>query len=681
MGIQKYEKGIAETILVNRDFVEERLVSQSPIILHNKEEIEVIKSQQEDVVKVLLDFQFKLFSENKSLGIYSFAKQTTTFHFGSREFYQETDFKAISSKIINENRLEPFFYNHNNKVIYIVPLQMDNQKMISGFIYTYYTNPIATKNTILFILLGVFAFLMAILGARWVSLKTNQKINQLNNEINKLKSTGESIPESNDHFGVIAKSVNDLTEKYTNKHKTNKAILDGLPFGVIFYNANGAVQCVNETAEKITGFTKEEIIEFTSKGKLLDMADRVFWETLRSGETFLGFEGYCPTKSGIDIPVVTSTKQLIVDGIEIGRISTFSDVTEQKRLSKVEQRSKVMLDHISDGVITLNNHEEITSFNVGAEEITGLKEAEIKGKTYREVFDINIPIYSILLDTLYTGKEYKNEKREIDLKEGRKLYFIVTTRLLKNNQGKRIGTMGIYKEITPMIELEQQILRAEKLAVIGELAAGTAHEIRNPLTTIQGFIQLLGDSLQEASEKKYITLIISEIRRINQIIKEMLLLAKPSAPAHRRIKTEELIQDMVSFMIPEGALYNVILETRIDQMIPDLFIDEMQIKQVFINLIRNGIQSMKNGGTLKIIADYDQQKNEVKIQFIDQGEGIPPSVLKKIYDPFFTTKEEGTGLGIPISLQIMQNHEGNLVIESDVQQGTTVTITFPIFEV
>ena len=676
MNTQEYEKELAEILLKQEEFIADQLANTDPLIIHNHRQN--INVQHEGVSGILLDYSLGVFNDHHSLGIYSFENQMVSFYFGNEIVYQETDYKSIESKIKRENRTDPFFYGSMSNTMYVVPLKLDNQQLVSGYVYTYYSNPVESRNTELFLLLIILSFLMALIGARWVNFKTLFKINQLNNEINNLKNTGKSIPISNDNFGVIARSVNNLTEVYESKDKINKAILDSLPLGVIFYGPDGSIECVNETAEKITGFSKEEIIAFTSRGQFLDKADRVFWETLRSGEKFLGFEGYCPTKYGIDIPVVTSTKEIIIDDVVIGRISSFIDVSEQTRLRKVEKRSKVMLDHISDGVITINNQEEITSFNVGAEEITGLKAENIKGKRYREIFDTEVSIYSILLETLRTGKEFKDEKREMVLENNRRLYFIVTTRLLRNDEGKLIGAMGIYKDITPMIELEQQILRAEKLAVIGELAAGTAHEIRNPLTTIQGFIQLLGDSLQDKNEKEYIMLIISEIGRINQIIKEMLLLAKPSAPSKKMTKIENLINETISFMNPEGSLHNVIVETRMSERIPELFIDEMQIKQVFINIIRNGIQAMKNGGILKVTVNYNLQENMVEIQFIDQGEGIPPAILKKIYDPFFTTKEEGTGLGIPISLQIMQNHEGDLKIESDIDHGTTVTVTFPI---
>ncbi|KXG42563.1 PAS domain S-box protein [Tepidibacillus infernus] len=526
----------------------------------------------------------------------------------------------------------------------------------------------------------LFSILLAVMVAKSVEKRTQMRLRQLKEELDSLRNTGKPLSVADDHFGEIAQSVNDINENLSNKQRINKAILDSIPLGIIFYDDQGKVMYVNQKAYEITGYTKEEIERFTVKGNILNHSEYVFWKTLHSGESFFGFESFCPTKDGREIPVMTSTKPLYDSESKqmIGIISTFIDISEQNRLRKVEQHAKVMLDHISDGVITVDNFGVINGFNRGAEEMTGFKTEEVLGKYYDDVFIKRKTIFTKLTQTLRSGREYSNYKKEMIDVSGEKVFLMITTRILRNEQGKQIGAMGIYKDITLMVELEQQIQRAEKLAVVGELAAGTAHEIRNPLTTIKGFIQVFENELKDNDKKQYIHLVLDEINRINEIIKEMLLLANPSDSFKKWMQINQIIKETITFMSAEGAMYNVELVTDLQEELPLVFIDEGQIKQVFVNMIRNAIQAMKKGGIMEIASLYNPIQQRIEVIFTDHGEGIPEEQLPRVYEPFYTTKHDGTGLGIPVSFRIMKNHDGDLQIFSTQGEGTKVVLFFPI---
>ncbi|TCS79572.1 PAS domain S-box protein [Tepidibacillus fermentans] len=673
--VKQTEAEMADILLSEQVYMMNQL-EKSPLIINEKPEdiMNFSKAYAHGIQKILLGIS-KEGLNHGALGIYSSSKEKVVLHLGLKEILS-----IFSNPLIQLNLeyrgTDPFYTELNGKLVYFVPITENGS--VKGFIYTYHVDEQKQTDPYLFALIFLIAFVIAILGAKWVDLKTKRQINQLKQELQALQKTGEPLSMRDDRFGEIAKSVNHINEDLTSSYKVIKSIIDNIPFGIVYYDKNGLVQSVNEAAIQMTGFTKEEIENFTVSGNLLGDTQHIFWETLRSGESFLGFESFCPTKDGREIPVVTSTKPIYDEAGELlGIVSSFIDISEQSRLQKVEQRSKIILDSISDGVITVDNQGIIISFNRGAEEMTDLKAEQVIGKSYDDLFIKKKTIFTKLTLTLRSGYEYTNHKKKIKTEDGRTVHLIISTKLMRNENGEQIGAVGIYKDITKVIELEEQIQRADKLALIGELAAGTAHEIRNPLTTIQGFIQLLKYELK-GNNQQYLEIVLKEIAHINEIIKEMLLLAKPSAPQMKTASLNQIIKDTIGFMNAEGLLYNVKLGMKLADQLPSVDLDERQIKQVFINLIRNSIQAMDDGGEVIIKTSYDEIKRVIYVYVIDNGVGISEENLAKIYEPFYTTKETGTGLGIPISCRIMENHGGTLDIQSKLGEGTKVTLSFPL---
>ncbi|MFV9511849.1 PAS domain S-box protein [Tepidibacillus sp. LV47] len=674
--VKQTEAEMAEILLSEQAYMMNQLELR-PLILDEKleDEMNFTKISTHGIQKILLEIS-KEGLNHGALGIYSSMKGKVVLHLGLREILLIFSNKQIQSNLENSG-MDPFYTELDDKLVYVVPITENGKS--KGFIYTYHVDEQKQTHLFLFALIFLIALVIALFGAKWIDLKTKRQINQLKQELQALQETGKPLNLRDDRFGEIAKSVNHIKEDLTLRYQVIKSIMDSIPLGIVYYDKNGMVQSVNETAKQITGFTKEEIENFTVSGNLLGDTQHIFWETLRSGESFLGFESFCPTKDGREIPVVTSTKPIYDEsGNLLGIVSSFIDISELNRLQKAEQRAKIILDSISDGVITVDNQGIIISFNRGAEEMTGLKAEQVIGKSYDDLFIKKKTIFTKLTLTLRSGHEYTNHKKKIKTEDGRTVHLIISTKLMRNENGEQIGAVGIYKDITKIIELEEQIQRADKLALIGELAAGTAHEIRNPLTTIQGFIQLLKYELKGNNQQEYLEIVLKEIAHINEIIKEMLLLAKPSAPQMRTASLNQIIKDTIGFMNAEGLLYNVKLEMELADQLPPIDLDERQIKQVFINLIRNSIQAMDDGGEVIIKTSYDEIKRMIYVYVIDNGIGISEENLAKIYEPFYTTKETGTGLGIPISFRIMENHGGTLDIQSKLGEGTKVTLSFPL---
>ncbi|MDR4886684.1 PAS domain S-box protein [Fredinandcohnia sp. QZ13] len=231
----------------------------------------------------------------------------------------------------------------------------------------------------------------------------------------------------------------------------------------------------------------------------------------------------------------------------------------------------------------------------------------------------------------------------------------------------------IIRDISDRIKAEELMIKSEKLSIAGQLAAGIAHEIRNPLTAIKGFLQLFNDEFQ--GKQNYFDIIFSELNRIELILSELLLLAKPSEIKFKNKDIRIILRDVVTLLETQAILQNI--QINIDFVNEDSIItcDENQIKQVFINLIKNSIDAMENGGT--IIIRTRVTNDSIYILFIDEGCGIPKSILDRIGEPFYTTKEKGTGLGLMVSYNIIENHNGEITVDSKENEGTTFKIKLP----
>jgi PAS domain S-box-containing protein len=229
----------------------------------------------------------------------------------------------------------------------------------------------------------------------------------------------------------------------------------------------------------------------------------------------------------------------------------------------------------------------------------------------------------------------------------------------------------VIRDVTKKKEEQTRLIQAEKLSVAGQLAAGIAHEIRNPLTAIKGFLKIFGKNPKE----EYLNIISNEITRIEDIITELLMLTKPNMTQHLEVEITQTLRQIVTLFEPQAHLKNVSFTTNFRAAKSTIHCDENQLKQAFINFIKNGIEAMPNGGTIKIQTESVEDK--LQIEFIDDGVGIPEDKLKCLGEPFFTTKETGTGLGFMVSKKIIEDHSGQLKVSSTFGKGTTIRITLP----
>lgn len=241
-------------------------------------------------------------------------------------------------------------------------------------------------------------------------------------------------------------------------------------------------------------------------------------------------------------------------------------------------------------------------------------------------------------------------------------------------EGKE-ATLYIGKDITYKRKQTESLLqKSEKLAVVGQLAAGIAHEIRNPLTSIKGFIQLVHSETNQ--HKDFLEIVLAELERINAIIGEFLVLAKPNEVKFKKMNIQPLLDDVVSLINSQAMMENVQINLSYGMQLPQIVCEENQLKQVFINVLKNAIEAMPGGGVV-VVEAHKREDGYITLSFKDQGVGIPEERIPTLGEPFYTTKEKGTGLGLMTCLKIIENHKGDLRISSEVNKGTTIKISLP----
>ncbi|URM31051.1 PAS domain S-box protein [Cytobacillus firmus] len=272
-----------------------------------------------------------------------------------------------------------------------------------------------------------------------------------------------------------------------------------------------------------------------------------------------------------------------------------------------------------------------------------------------------------------TEKELlNNTEYMIKRSDGTRSYFEISS-LYVEFEGKE-AILSIGTDISDKKKEQEQLLqKSEKLALLGQMAAGIAHEIRNPLTSIKGFVQLFKSSSQK---EEYFDIVLSELDRINGIVGEFLVLAKPTANIFEKQDLTKLISEVILLSNTQSILNNVEIKVENKVNAPMIHCERNQLKQVFLNIIKNAIEAMPDGGQLTIKV-MKKTGNTISVQFIDQGVGISEDRIPSLGEPFYTTKEKGTGLGLMICYKIIENHNGRLTIESKVGEGTKMEIELP----
>jgi two-component system sensor histidine kinase PilS (NtrC family) len=358
---------------------------------------------------------------------------------------------------------------------------------------------------------------------------------------------------------------------------------------------------------------------------------------------------------------------------------------------QLERLYKHIVQNVVSGLITVDGEERITSFNRMAEEITGYKFEEV----YQEEVDSLFPGLSAWSRSVGGNPgEGGNRLRflrwetRFARKDGARLILGFSISPLKDSVDREMGNILIFQDLTRLREMEEHVKRSDRLAAIGKMAAGIAHEIRNPLASISGSIEILKEELGGSTQNQALMgIVLREVHRLNSLIADFLLFARPISPGRERIHLNRLIEEIFQ-MLSHSPDFNVLI--RLDTEFEDeLYIqgDPNQVRQVFWNLLINAAQAMPEGGMLRVrlrkgspraLLPGGRSYGEVSV--IDSGMGIGEEEIGKIFDPFFTTKEKGTGLGLSIVHSIVESYGGKIAVQSQKGQGSVFSVFIPLAE-
>ena len=343
----------------------------------------------------------------------------------------------------------------------------------------------------------------------------------------------------------------------------------------------------------------------------------------------------------------------------------------KKTLNEMKDYTSKLLETMDNAVISIDKNGVIKTYNRKSEEIFHKKRAEVLNKNCQNVLNLKIDGECLLRKTL---SEKRNTSREIIL-NGKILD--ITTSFLTNEENEIVGLVAIIRDVTEIKSLNEEVARNKRLASLGKLSAGIAHEIRNPLSSIRGLAQFVYSSFKKNDARKEdLDTIIQEVDRLNLLIVQVLDFAKIKKLNLSQFSINELVVKIVEFLKLEIKNKKIDFHLSLSQEIPSICADENQVRQIIMNVVINAIQAIKINGKIKITTENSKLKEKPAIKLIieDSGIGIPESELSQIFDPFFTKKDKGTGLGLSIVYKLVENHQGEIKVESTEGKGTKFMI-------
>lgn len=385
----------------------------------------------------------------------------------------------------------------------------------------------------------------------------------------------------------------------------------------------------------------------------------------------------------------------------------------EQRAADIENYNENILQSVASGVITFDRSRTITTFNPAAERVLGIRRDEVMGKTSESVFGKQSAIVRTLQEvfkreTVLSRQEFELQRpiakdRPVAFSESssegggssraprvpERIWVGISTSLLRDGQGQIIGATFVFTDLTEIKRLQEQVELKRRLTVLGEMSAGIAHEFRNFMGTIMGFAKLISKrSAADDPRKAMVDAITREINAMNQLIEELLSFGRHAELSLSPVDLEALFQKIVPQLRSQGnGLVFPDLRIEIPSGVPLIRLDEILIRQAFTNLLQNSVEAMPEGGELRINVNLVEQDRtqrsgagEVLIEVLDTGVGIPKDKQEKIFLPFFTLKEKGTGMGLALVHKIILSHNGRITVESAEGEGTTFRIHLPLKE-
>ncbi len=499
----------------------------------------------------------------------------------------------------------------------------------------------------------------------------------------------------------LEQAVNERTQQLVASQERYKALFDLVADSVFMVGENGGIVAVNKREEQALGYAAAHVVGRS----IFDVVDAAYHAEMKALlAEIVGGTRRVPTQEVTVHDAAGAERPVEMDLIQVrGSDHTWvmvqlRDITDRKRLerqmqvyqaeleSKVRERTREieetkqylenLLENANDVIYTLDGGQCFTYVNSKIQ-AWGYQKEDLLGRPYLS-----------LLSKRHRGRRLKSTldigvkqvyEVEVLTRTGEPRLVMVSVSPLQGADGTILGVLGIARDMTDTKKLEQQIRNSEKLASVGKLAAGVAHEINNPLGGILNCLyNLRKGTLSPARQEEYLASMEDGLRRVQKIVRQLLDFSQQHNPELALADINQVVNRVLLLTDHLFGPHRVALETELSTDVPELMIDRHMMEQVLMNLVLNAIQAMRTGGLLRIRTFVDGTNCMVEIK--DTGCGIPASVLPRIFDPFFTTKSEGegTGLGLSVSLGIVERHGGKIFVDSEVGRGTTFTLSIPL---
>ncbi len=379
-----------------------------------------------------------------------------------------------------------------------------------------------------------------------------------------------------------------------------------------------------------------------------------------------------------EVKTLTNSFDLLLEELNFMMQQVLEKSGQAAHIDLIRNSIDELIEGMPSGIITIDQDGCITSINDYALDVLKLQENTPVGKTIADWDASYLGAFFKSVMNIHTSHEkLRDAICPIQLPDGSTMTLIYSILLQYDSHSHYIGMTILLNPLDAKRNFEESILRAKKLSELGELSAGVAHEIRNPLASIRGYAQLIQSELPaEHQTAADIEIILNEVDRLDTIIDRFLTFARPNAPRLSLCHMNAIIQDTLDLLKQDEQIKNIKIRHRYSKN--DLVqVDYEQMKQVFINLLLNAVQAMPKGGNIELVTLYSAQNRTMEIYIVDEGDGIPAEHLKKIFRPFYTTRDNGSGLGLSICSRIIENHNGIMEVSSS-KQGTQVIIKLPL---
>lgn len=456
-------------------------------------------------------------------------------------------------------------------------------------------------------------------------------------------------------------------------------ILDNTADGICIFDMENRFIRVNYMYTRIFGFTGEDVIgksfaEFSSPE-----IEKEVIESAKQGKTFHNLVTQRIHKSGRILDIAVSYSPFRNSSGEIiATVAVYRDITDResikRELKKTRVLYKLITENTTDLIKVFTKDLEIVYASPSYEKVMGIPPEEMVGRHIHEyAAPEEMKVFSSYFDKLLVSSEPQLIQHKIKTAEGVDIFAEFNISPIYNENNEIDSFVSVGRNINERVKNDEVIRNLDRLSIIGQLAAGVAHEIRNPLTSLKGFSKLLKNTLDKEKQDNYLAIIMNELDRIDMIVNEFMSLAKPQAIQFERESLYSILDSTVNILNPQAIMHNVQIINHYQTNDMYLQCSPNQLKQVFVNFIKNAIEAMPDGGNVFI--DVQKMDNEhVSISIADEGTGIDTDLLRFLGTPFYTTKDKGIGLGLTVSNKIIQEHNGTMKIESQSGIGTTVKV-------